>query len=104
MKIKIYAMTVINPIVFPEDLEIQVVPLSPENDTPLGGLFSMIPHRSWEWIRSHYPIRSDYFDEIEGYLKAGQRANLVRAETDIDIPADSTLPAGAKYSMVKKIG
>jgi hypothetical protein len=90
-------MVVINPINFPADLEIQVLPLSNENDTPLGGLFSMHSHRSWEWIRGHYPVPVYQFEETEGYLKTGARANLVRGNIIIEVPDDTTFPAGAHF-------
>jgi len=52
----------------------------------------MVPHRSWDWIRSHYPIQPGYLDEVEGYLKNGERANLVRGETVVEMPDDMEFP------------
>jgi Fic family protein len=89
---ELYAMIVINPISFPDDLEIRVVPLSRENEMPIGGSLTMREHRSWEWVRNHYPVRADYLEEVEGYLKAGQAANLVRGETVVNIPEDMKFP------------
>lgn len=93
MRRELYAMIVINPISFPDDLEIRVFPLSRKNDTRLGGFIEMSPHRSWEWVRNQYPVREDYLNEVEGYLKAGELANLICGNIVIDLPDGMEFPA-----------
>jgi hypothetical protein len=77
----VYSMVVLNPINFPDEIEIQYHPLDPVTEQPTGGCYSLSEHRSWGWIRNSWPIANPaYFDECEGYLKQGFRANLVRGE------------------------
>ena len=96
MRVEIYAMIVITPISFLEDLQIQVVPLSRDNDAPLGGNFSLLEHHTWDWVRNQYPVREGYVAEVEGYLKAGERANLVRGAAVMEVPDDTEFPVGAE--------
>ncbi len=83
----VYSMTVLNPIRFPDEIEIQIHPLDPKTDQRTGGeIFICEERRSWEWIRSSYPISTpSYFDEVEGYLKQGLRANLVRGDHPVTV-------------------
>lgn len=97
MKIELYGMTAINPINFPDEVEIRVLPLSPDNDAWLGGSFSMKPYRSWGWVRFHYAVSSYQFDETEAHLKNGECANLVRGPIVMEVPDETTFPDGARF-------
>jgi hypothetical protein len=82
----VYSMTVLTPINFPDEIEISIHGLDPSTQQPTGENYTYNQRRSWEWIRNSYPLRDlAYFDECEGYLKAGQRANLSRGEHSVTL-------------------
>ena len=81
MKKVLYSMTVLNPISFPDEIEISFHGLDPQTEQPTGENYTQKERRTWEWIRSAFPLSNmGYFDECEGYLKQGLRANLSRGE------------------------
>jgi hypothetical protein len=86
MEKSVYSMVVLNPINFPDEIEIQYHPLDPATDRPTGGCYTLTEYRSWEWIRSSWPLANPaYFDECEEYLKQGLRANLARGEHRVTV-------------------
>ena len=79
-------MVVLNPINFPDEIEIQYHPLDPVTQHPTGGYYTLAQRRSWEWIRNSWPLANPaYFDECEGYLKQGLLANLARGDHSVTV-------------------
>lgn len=100
MKIELYGMTAINPIHFPDELEIRVLPLSPDDDRWLGGSFSMKPYRSWEWVRLHHPVPGYQFDETEAHLRNGECANLAKGLVPMEVADETIFPDGAHFRRI----
>jgi hypothetical protein len=89
-----YSMAVLNPIDFPEDIEIQYHGLDPQTERPTGEVVVCSTHRSWEWIRNYWPISNrSYLDECAGYLQQGVRANLARGEHSVEVESTSSASA-----------
>lgn len=81
----VYGAVVVNPISFPDELEIQVCPAARKDNT-IHGSMTIVPHRSWDWIRQHYPIRPESLLVAEGSLKDGKPFNLPPAEVWVNLP------------------
>ena len=78
------SLTVLNPINFPHDIEIQIHTLDPITQQPTGGFYPYKQHRSWDWIRKAYtPPDPSYFDECEAFLREGLKANLSLSEHSV---------------------
>lgn len=90
MRASVYGAVVINPVNFPDDLEILIFPLRSDG-SPIGGSFPLTEHRSWEWVCKRYPgaVHS------ENQLRAGERANVLVASLVGEFPDDVKFPADA---------
>jgi len=85
-----HSMTVLNPINFPDEIEIQIHTLDPITQEPTGGFYPCKQHRSWEWIRKAYTANDPaYFDECEAYLREGLKANLSLSEHAVTWKAEA---------------
>jgi hypothetical protein len=69
-----YAHVKVVPKHFPEHITLIYRPANPETNAFLGEQFEV--DRSWDQIRSTFLITPEDFAEREGYLKAGDAANM----------------------------
>jgi hypothetical protein len=77
MQMPVDSITVLNPINFPNEIEIQIHTLDPITQEPTGRFYPHKQHCSWEWICNAYTVTDPaHFDECEEYLKEGIRVNL----------------------------
>jgi hypothetical protein len=77
MQTPMNSITGLNPINFPNEIEIQIHTLDPITQEPTGRFYSHKRYRSWEWICTAYTVTGPaYLDECEKYLKEGLRVNL----------------------------
>jgi hypothetical protein len=89
MRREIYGDIVVSPIRFPDELELRVYPLSRKDDRPLVANIPINDHHSWEWVRGRFP--GARLDEVEGLLKAGKAAILLRGVHPVDLPEDAVI-------------
>jgi hypothetical protein len=82
VKKAVYATVAIKPINFPNELQVLYCPISRKDNSSIGGCLIDRTLRTWDWVRYNYPVDADKFDEVEGYLKAGQTATTSPAAGD----------------------
>lgn len=91
MRARIYADVVVNPVSFPDDIEIVLYPLRRSNDTPLGGVFTMSEHHSWKWVCDHYSPTKEAAENIA----AGNRVKVYGGHVMADFRDDTMFPSEA---------
>jgi hypothetical protein len=97
MRVQIYAGLVVNPVKFPDELEVRIFPLRRSDGKALGGSFPMLPMRSWDWMKEMYPIS----EEQERTLRAGQGINLLEGSIVAEFAFGTQFPDGATYEILQ---
>lgn len=91
MRMRIYAGLVLNPIRFPDELELLIFPLNPKTNEPLGGSYSSSERHTFESARRRYSIG----EVEERQLSAGNRLNVLTGYIVTDFPEGVTFREGA---------
>jgi hypothetical protein len=92
MKREVRAMVAIRPINFPDELEIRFYPLARKGSSTSAKFFIKNSHHTWDWVRNQYPVSKEAFEKVEGYLRAGELANLISGDMELDLPDDAEWP------------
>jgi hypothetical protein len=78
---------VAEPIRFPDEVALLYFPLDPKTRERRGRSNFQMDTEAWAAIRDRLALTTDSLATIEGYLRAGQRANICDVERSFEIDA-----------------
>jgi hypothetical protein len=80
-------MLAVEPIDFPNNLELRVYPHDRETGLGLPGCYPYSDHKTWEWLRATAPIEAYAWAALEQNLREGKCVPLgILGEHEIDLP------------------